>query len=90
MKKLIIDLLRSPSGKYSRKSFIVFFTFIITMFLAIFIVISDKILEKEVNRYAIDVFNSLLIFLSVLTGLTTYDKKVENKSIPNVTEQENP
>jgi hypothetical protein len=42
-------------------------------------VISDKILEKEVNRYAIDVFNSLLVFETLLMGLSETSKKFANK-----------
>lgn len=87
MKKLIKDLLQSPSGKYSRKSFMIFVTFGFTILLGAFIVISDKILDKEINRYGIDVFNSLLLFLATMSGFSIYDKKVENKSVPNVTEE---
>jgi len=36
-------------------------------------------LEKDVNRYAIGVFDSLLIFLSVLMGLCEVSKKIIDK-----------
>ena len=73
--KLFDDLLKY-NNKYSRKSIIVIATFVFVLLLGTFIVISDKILEKEVNRYAIEVFNSLLIFLGTSLSLTTLDKKI--------------
>jgi di/tricarboxylate transporter len=79
MKKLINDTLKEK-GKYSRKSLTVLVTFLFILALGSFIVISDKILEKEVNRYAIDVFNSLLVFLTLLMGLTEAGKKLLNKN----------
>jgi di/tricarboxylate transporter len=79
MKKLINDTLKEK-GKYSRKSLTVLVTFLFILALGTFIVISDKILEKEVNRYAIDVFNSLLVFLTLLMGLTEAGKKLLNKN----------
>jgi len=82
MRKLVNDLLKTPTGKFSRKSIMIIFTFIFTLFLGAFIVLSDKILEREVNRYAIDVFDSLLIFLGMLTGVTIVDKKLANKVDP--------
>jgi hypothetical protein len=79
MRKLINDTLKEK-GKYSRKSLTVLVTFLFILALGTFIVISDKILEKEVNRYAIDVFNSLLVFLTLLMGLTEAGKKLLNKN----------
>jgi di/tricarboxylate transporter len=86
MKKLINDTLKEK-GKYSRKSLTVLVTFLFILALGTFIVISDKILEKEVNRYAIDVFNSLLVFLTLLMGLTEAGKKLLNKN-ESVNEEE--
>jgi len=79
--KLLNDLLKT-NGKYSRKSIIIFVTFIFVILLGTFITISDKILQREVNRYAIDVFNSLLLFLSVAMGLSEVSKKIVNKQVP--------
>jgi di/tricarboxylate transporter len=86
MKKLINETLKEK-GKYSRKSLTVLVTFLFILALGTFIVISDKILEKEVNRYAIDVFNSLLVFLTLLMGLTEAGKKLLNKN-ESVNEEE--
>jgi hypothetical protein len=58
------------------------YSFIILIFvllLAAFIVISDKVLEKALNPYAIEIFNSLLMFLGLLIGVAVVDKKITNK-----------
>ena len=81
IRKIVNDTLKT-NGKFSRKSLTIFVTFIFVLNLGTFIVISDKVLQKEVNRYAIDVFNSLLLFLSVLMGLSEASKKIENKQEP--------
>lgn len=81
MKKLINDTLKI-NGKWSRKSLTVLVTFVFILMLGTFIVISDKILAKEVNRYAIDVFNSLLLFETLLMGLSEASKKFVNKQEP--------
>ena len=88
MNKILNDLLKSPTGKYSRKSFIILITFIVTIILGGFIVVSDLILEVEINRYSVDVFNTLLLFLISLLSVTVADKKIINKSVPNVTEEQ--
>ena len=82
MGKFIDDIFKTPTGKYSRKSIIIMVTFIFTLLLGAFIVLSDKILEREVNRYAADVFDSLLIFLGVMIGVISADKKFTNKTDP--------
>jgi len=80
--KLIDDTLKNKDGIWSRKSLTILVTFIFVLLLGTFIVISDKILQKEVNHYAIDVFNSLLLFLTALLGITEVSKKILNKEIP--------
>jgi hypothetical protein len=81
MKKIINDTLKT-NGKWSRKSLTILTTFVFILALGTFIVISDKILEKEVNRYAINVFDSLLVFESLLMGLSEASKKFVNKQEP--------
>lgn len=54
----------------------------ITFLLGIYIVLCDKYLDtKTVNIYAIQVFNSLLLFISVGLGLNlaSYIKNKENE-----------
>lgn len=81
MKKLIDDTLKSY-GKWSRKSLTIFVTFIFVILLGTFIVISDKLLDRQVNIYAITVFQSLLVFLGTLMGITEASKKFTNKQSP--------
>jgi len=82
--KLIKDTLQIR-GKYSMKRMLVAVTFPLTMAIGIFIVISDKYLGlKVVNSYAIQVFNSLLLFISVLVGINAYSKKAELKTLENI------
>lgn len=80
--KLIDDTLKNKDGIWSRKSLTILVTFIFVLILGTFITISDKILQKEVNHYAIDVFNSLLLFLTAMMGITEASKKILNKEIP--------
>jgi len=83
MKKLIDDLLKSPSGKYSRKSVIIIITFAFTIILGSYIVVAEVL-----NSYASGIFDSLLIFLSTLLSISIADKKILNKSVPNITQEE--
>ena len=83
MNKILNDLLKSPTGKYSRKSFIILVTFFFTIALGTYIVLAEVL-----NVYASGIFDSLLIFLSVLVGASISDKKIINKSVPNVTEEQ--
>ena len=57
MKKILNDTLKGPSGRYSRKSLTMLTSFSISIILGLYIVFSDRILNKEINRYAIDVFS---------------------------------
>lgn len=79
--KIVDDTLKTD-GRWSRKSLTTITTFIFVMLLGTFIVISDKILERAVNQYAIVVFQSLLFFLGALMGLTEVSKKFINKQTP--------
>lgn len=78
MKKILDDTLK-VNGNYSMKRITAFVIIIFILVLGSFIVISDKILEKEVNRYAIEVFESLLIFEATLMGIAEFGKKLKNK-----------
>lgn len=79
MKKLMSDILKSGE-KWSIKRITIFLMLIFSLLLGTFIVISDKVLEVEVNRYAIEVFNSILLFLATLMGVTEFGKKLTNKT----------
>lgn len=83
MKQLFNDFLKSPTGKYSRKSFIMLVTFLFTLALGTYIVLAEVL-----NMYASGIFDSLLIFLTAIISGSIYDKKVENKSMPNTTQEQ--
>lgn len=46
----------------------------------LFIVMSDSVLKVEINRYAIDVFDTLVLFVGAMTGFNITDKKIPNKN----------
>jgi hypothetical protein len=77
--KLLNDILKK-NNIYSQKRVYAFIVLLFTLLLGAFIVISDKILDKVVNPYAIQVFDSLLLFLGVLISAAVVDKKLTNKT----------
>lgn len=82
MKKLLLDLLQTPSGKFSRKSFIILVTFIFTLLLGGFVAY-----DQTPNGEGKAVFDSLLLFLSAMVGGTIFDKKFQSKE-PQVKNEE--
>ena len=78
IKNIINDTLKSR-GKWSMKRLTAFVVMVFVLALGVFIVVSDKVLDREVNRYAIDVFQSLLFFEAALMGINEFGKKLENK-----------
>lgn len=75
MKKLINDILKSPNGKWSRKSVMMITSFIVSILLGTYIVVSNYITETPINNYAIDVFQGFLLFTGTLSGITVWDKQ---------------
>ena len=78
IKNIINDTLKSR-GKWSMKRLTAFVVMIFVLALGVFIVVSDLVLKVEVNKYAIDVFQSLLFFEAALMGINEFGKKLENK-----------
>ena len=76
--KMVNDILK-VKGKYSMKRITAFTTFLFVLILGTFIVISDKVLKTVINPYGIQVFNSLLLFLTTLMGITEFSKKLIDK-----------
>lgn len=81
MRRLIGDILKE-GNIWSIKRVISIITFLFVILLGTFIVISDKILDRVVNQYAISVFDSLLLFLTALLGITEVGKKFLSKDTP--------
>lgn len=79
MKQLLNSTLKSPNGKWSRKSLTLFTSFAISIILGTYITLSDFILEEEINKYAIEVFNGFMLLVAALTGATVVDKFTPKK-----------
>jgi len=77
--KLLNDILKE-NGIYSIKRVTAFIILIFDLMLGVFIVISDKVLDKVVNPYAIQVFNSLLAAVMTLIIASVVDKKFTTKT----------
>lgn len=80
LNKFFHELLKTPAGKFSRKSFMIIVSFLITMKIGLWIVISDAVLNKPVTNISLDVFNSLLIFVGSLASISVADKKLQSKN----------
>ena len=83
--KIINDTLKN-NGKWSRKSLTAFVSFVIAVIIGGYIVVSDWFLQKEINRYAIDVFFGFLALSGGIFGLTVIDKIKNGRNV----EKENP
>lgn len=80
--KLLNDILKL-NGKYSKKAIYAATAFLVAIVLGVFIVVSDLFLKQEVNRYSIEVFETLLLFTATLLGIAEAGKKFINKINPN-------
>ena len=78
IKNIINDTLKSR-GKWSMKRLTAFVVMLFVLALGAFIVLSDLVLKVEVNKWASGVFDSLLLFLATLMGVTEFGKKMTNK-----------
>lgn len=77
MWKVFVDTL-TQNERWSRKSIMLIISFTMTIITGGVIVISGTLLGKEVSRAAVDIFDSLLIFVCILSGVTVVDKKIKN------------
>lgn len=78
LKKVINDTLKE-NGKWSRTSLTTLISFLFMITVGIYIVISDSVLNVEINRYAIDVFDTMVVLVGTMTGFIITDKKITNK-----------
>lgn len=79
---MLNKLTKTPTGKVSRKSFMMIVSFIITMFVGIWIVICDTLINVPLTTISKEVFDSLLIFVASLTSASVIDKKITTKNKP--------
>lgn len=78
--KFLNEILKENS-KYSIKRIFALITFIVSMFIGVFIVISDLYLDtKTINTQAKDVLDSFLLFTGLLIGVAEVSKKIINKT----------
>ena len=75
MKKLINDTLKSPNGKWSRKSLTMFVSFVASLILGGYIVVSNYITKTPVAENAVDVFQGFMLLVGALSGVTVWDKQ---------------
>ena len=78
MHKIFKDTLLKPNGKWDSRKLTAFTAFILGSLCGVFVTISDFLLTKEINPYAIAVVG---LFFSLATGQTivsTWNKKVDN------------
>lgn len=76
--RVITDTLKERD-RWSRTSITMLISFIFMLLVGTFIVISDSVLNVEINRYAIDVFDTMVLFVGAMAGFNITDKKIPNK-----------
>jgi hypothetical protein len=86
LNQIIDDTLKSPDGKWSRKSLTMLSAWIMAILSGIFILISDYFFSEEINQYAIDVFYGFLLLAGGTSVMTVWDK-VKNK-VNNLKEEQ--
>lgn len=79
IKKIIDDTLKSPNGKWSRKSLTMFTSFVVSIVLGTYIVICNYITDTPLSNAAIDVFNGFMLLTATLSGITVWDKQNTKK-----------
>lgn len=87
IKNILLDTLKE-NDRWSRTSLTLIVSFIFTLLVGLFIVLSDSVLNVEINRYAIDVFDTMVIFVATMTGFNITDKKFINRNKRDNTEEE--
>ena len=81
-KKIIDDTLKSPNGKWSRKSLTTFVSFIISIITGVYIVISHYFTNNPISTDAILVFFGFLTMAGYSNHLSLKDK-IENRNSEN-------
>lgn len=73
-KTIIEDTLKNSYGKYSRKSLTLLLATLNAVISGLYILFSNLIIDNEINKYSIEVFNGWLILMGALVGATVFDK----------------
>lgn len=75
MNKIINDTLKSPNGKWSRKSLTMFVSFVVSIVLGGYIVMCNYITETPVAENAVDIFQGFMLLTGALSGVTSWEKQ---------------
>lgn len=75
---IVNDTMKERSGKWSKKALQAFASFVISVLIGIFIVISDYFFDESINSYAIMVFGGFL-GLAGHTGSLILRDKMHNR-----------
>lgn len=88
--KIVDDTLKSPNGKWSRKSLTAFVSFSMAIFLGSFIAVYAPLKGIILSQYATTVFDSFMIMGGYLLGVSVADKFIikNNKEVKKDTEDE--
>lgn len=78
-KKLIDDTLKSPNGKWSRKSLTTFVSFVVSIVLGSYIVVSNYITDRPMSTDAVLVFFGFLTMAGYSNHLSLKDK-IDNRN----------
>lgn len=79
MKTLLSDVLK-VGGKWSLKRIFSSIAMLHVSFISTFIIVSDYFLQREINRYSIEVLELLIFFTAGSVGITEFSKKFHNRS----------
>ena len=77
--KIIRDTLQQ-GGRWSRKSLTMFTSMVAGLVIGFYISFSNLITERPLNPAAVDVFQTFMVLVGTLSGITVWDKNVSKKS----------
>ena len=67
-------------GRWSRKSLTMFTSMVAGLVIGFYISFSNLITERPLNPAAVDVFQTFMVLVGTLSGITVWDKNVSKKS----------
>ncbi len=77
--KVLKDTLQKPNGRFDKQALQMFASFVLTVIFGAYIVASDYFLDREINRYAIDVFFGFVFLSGGQAAFNIWNKKVDRK-----------